>query len=606
VAAGARADDSSTWQDRAAELQLAADPEWIALVHYEPGRWPGRYRSYVDDARFFLGARGATDPAAELGATLVGLLSDPATSCRFPARRRWLGGRLPGLDAALPAATCTEYDAWRKALGANRVVLVFAASYLNSPSSMYGHTFLRFDSANPVRETPMLSYALNFGATIPPDENGFVYAWRGLFGGYPGQFAAGPYFEKLREYSRLENRDLWEYRLNFDAVEIDRLLAHVWELRDVNFDYYFFDENCSLRLLELLDVARPGHDLAEKFPNYAIPIDTVRAVIDARMVEAVDYRAANRTALEAALGSFTDAERDLARRLADGAGLAGESAFDQLEPARRRAVASAAYQYLRYRAVREPRNEAVVRRSYELLRLINESPPATGAEAPLPRPVAPEDGHRTGLLALGAGQEEARSFADFEWRLSYHDLVDAPGGYPAGASLNMGRFVLRMKEGGTLQLQRFDALEITSLSPRDAFFRPWTWRVTTGLERQWTGGDDVLVPQVNAGVGGSWAPAVPLALFALATGRIEYNHELGRELDFAPGVAAGLTLQSPLGVTLAGVDRYHFTDGEDRTALALRHNLALGANLALRASFERSVTDTDRVDEASLALRYYF
>ena len=60
------------------------------------------------------------------------------------------------------------------------------------------------------------------------------------------------------------------------------------------------------------------------------------------------------------------------------------------------------------------------------------------------------------------------------------------------------------------------------------------------------------------------------------------------------------------GVTLFSADRYHFTDGMDRTLLALRHNIALGDNLALRLQLERSVTDTDRVDEAGLALRYYF
>jgi hypothetical protein len=602
----ASAESLEGWQQRAAAQSLASHPEWLALLHYEAGLLPGRHRSFVDDAAFFLSEEGPSSPGRELAATLAALFDDPATSCRFVARRQWLAQRLPGLEAALPAAQCPEYEEWRRILGASEARLVFAASYLNSPSSMYGHTFLRFDSATPGRTTPLLAYALNFGANIPADENSLVYAFRGLFGGYPGQFAAGPYFEKLREYSRLENRDLWEYRLNLDAVEIDRLLAHIWELRDINFAYFFFDENCSLRLLELLDVARPGHDLAAQFPNYAIPIDTVRAVLDAGMVAGVDYRPANRTVLESELESFDATERGLARRLADDVAVGAGTAFRSLPPARQRAVAGMAYGYLRYRAVHEVRSEAVVQRSYELLRLVNEvAAPGEPPPAP-PRPVAPEDGHRTSLLAISAGLQESRSIADLEWRLSYHDLADAPGGYPAGASLNMGRLVMRLKEGGTLQLQRLDLLEITSLSPRDEFLKPWSWRVNTGLERQWTGGDDVLVPQVNAGVGGTWAPIAALGVHAMITGRVEYNHELDRELDVAPGISAGATLRGGLGVTLIGVDYYHFTDGVDRRALALRHNLPLRTNLALRLGLERSVTDTDRVDEASLALRFYF
>lgn len=602
---GAQAAGAADWQARARQDGLGLQREWLQLLHYTPAWRPGRWRNFVDDPAFFLSPEGPHDPAAELDATLAALLADPAVQCRFPARRQWLADRLGGLGEALPAAPCDDYAQWRGVLAAREAVLVFAASYLNSPSSMYGHTFLRFDSAAPERSTPMLGYALNFGATIPPDENGLVYAWRGLFGGYPGQFAAGPYFEKLREYSRLESRDLWEYRLNLTAAELDRLLAHVWELRDINFDYYFFDENCSLRLLELLDVARPGHDLADEFPNYAIPIDTVRAVIDAGMVAGVDYRPATRTTLRHEITLLDAGERRLARRLADEAGVGASAQFRALAPERQRLVVNVAYQFLRDRAVHATPSRETARQNFELLRLVNQTAAAQPPE-PAPRPTAPEDGHRTALLAVTAGLEEDTGFADLEWRLSYHDLLDPAPGYPTGASLNMGRLVLRLKEGGRLQLQRFDVLEITSLSPRDRFFRPWSWRVNAGFDRQWTAGDDELATQVNAGFGWTAAAGEALTAFALATGRIEYNDALERELDFAPGVAAGLRLESRAGLTLLSADRYHFTGGMDRTALSLRHELALRRNLGLRLQLERSVTDTDRVDEAGLALRYHF
>ncbi len=595
---------ATDWTVQARAGQLATDRQWLQLLHYTPAWRPGGFRNFVDDRDFFLSPDGARDPADELDATVAALLADPATQCRFPGRTLWLTAHLPGFAAALPPARCLEYEEWRRVLAVDRAVLVFAASYLNSPSSMYGHTFLRFDSAAAERRTPLLGWALNFGATVPPDENGMVYAWRGLVGGYPGQFAAGPYFEKLREYSRLESRDLWEYQLDLDAAELDRLLAHVWELRDINFDYYFFDENCSLRLLELLDVARPGHDLADRFPNYAIPIDTVRAVLDAGMVADVGYRPATRTTLRHEIDLLTRDERRLARRLADDAA-ADPAVFAALEPERQRLVAEVAYQFHRDRAVHAPATPGIAQQNFALLQLLNRTA-AAAAPPPPPRPAAPETGHRTGLVALGGGLEESRGFADLDWRVSYHDLLDPAPGYPAGASLNMARVVLRAREGGTLQLQRLDALEITSLAPRDAFFRGWSWRVNAGLERQWTAGDDVLVTQVNAGGGATWAPVAPLMLFVFATGRIEYNHELDRSLDLAPGLAVGLRLESAAGITLASADHYRFTDDVDRTELALRHELALGANLGLRLEFVRRVGETDRVDEAALALRYHF
>lgn len=84
-------------------------------------------------------------------------------------------------------------------------------------------------------------------------------------GGYPGLFALVPYQEKLSEYRSLENRDLWEYRLNLTQAETERMVEHVWELKQIKFDYFFFDENCSYRLLELLQVARPSLRLTGQF-----------------------------------------------------------------------------------------------------------------------------------------------------------------------------------------------------------------------------------------------------------------------------------------------------------------------------------------------------
>ena len=53
-------------------------------------------------------------------------------------------------------------------------------------------------------------------------------------------------------------RDAWQ------VEETARMVEHVWELRQVRFDYYFFDENCSFRLLELLEVARPSLRLTDQ------------------------------------------------------------------------------------------------------------------------------------------------------------------------------------------------------------------------------------------------------------------------------------------------------------------------------------------------------
>jgi hypothetical protein len=367
-----------------------------------------------------------------------------------------------------------------------------------------------------------------------------------------------------------------------------------------------------MRLLELLDVARPGFALAEEFPHYAIPIDTVRVVRDAGMVAGVDYRPANLTLLEHQLAGLSDGERDVARRLSDlsdNTAARDDPAFRALPPERQRQVADVAYAHLRYRAARERRSAESVSRGFALLKLVNELPVPV-AETPPPRPAQPDTGHETMLVAGAAGLQEGLAFADIEWRISYHDLLDDRTGHPEDASLNIGRLVLRARESGDYQLQRVDLVEITSLAPRDEFMKPLSWRVNFGWDRQWTGGDDVLTTQLNGGAGWTFPLGEWLDVSGLVTGRLEYNPDKSGELDIAPGLTLIASLSSRFGRTQFGAEGYHFMDGTGRAALSLAHDISLRRNLALRAGFERRVSDADsdvdRIDEGSLALRYFF
>ncbi len=568
----------------------------------------------MDDDKFFLAEDGVTNPEHELEATLTAFFEQPDTQCKFIARRQWLESELgsaPGSTGVFPERTeCIKYQKWREFLGTRQVVLVFASSYLNSPSSMYGHTFLRFDSSNITMDSPLLSYALNFGATIPPNEIGFIFAYRGLLGGYPGNFSANPYFEKLNSYSRIENRDLWEYRLNLDAGEIDRLLEHIWELREINFDYYFFDENCSLRLLELLDVARPGVAMTPQFSYAAIPVDTVRSVIDAGMVLDVVYRPANLTQLEYQLTELSKAQQQLVLALAKDIGVIDRPEFNTLNKQTQLQIAEAAYDYLRHKATKKERNPVSAKQRHALLAYISKTTnPASTQDTP-PRPTQPEKGHDTMLLSIAAGIEDDDVYGDFEWRISYHDLLDASDGYPDGASLNMVRIVARARENNSIQLQRIDLIEITSLSSRAKFFKPISWRVDFGAERQWTKGDDPLVGQVNGGGGLAWSPFENSQLFGLVTGRLEYNPDLDRKLDIAAGITLGFRLVSNWGNTLIDTNYYHFTDDVDRTLLNIAHNLPLNRNNALRFKWSRRINHsndvTDALNEVSIAYRHYF
>ncbi|HIZ50430.1 MAG TPA: DUF4105 domain-containing protein, partial [Candidatus Pseudomonas excrementavium] len=382
---------------------LADDPYWISLGHYERQTFGG-WQSYVDDADFFLAEHGARAPLAELQATLEGLHADPALAdahpqCRFPSRTRWLQQQLE-LDA-LPTVECAEFATWYADIDPHTTVLVFPDAYLNSPSSMFGHTLLRIDSAATEGSgTALLSYALNFGAMVEGMDNSILYAWKGLAGGYPGQFALLPYREKLSEYSSLENRDLWEYRLDLTPEETGRMIEHVWELRQIRFDYFFFDENCSYRLLELLEIARPGLSLIDQFPLTAIPADTVRAVKDAGLVQDVNYRPSREKELLTRAAPLQPEEVSWAQAQAADTQLLEDDGFKALPVDRQAQIQETAYRLLRYQAAGQQRDPDNAARSFRLLQAINQNPPP---RLEIATPTLPEDGHesRTWQLALG-------------------------------------------------------------------------------------------------------------------------------------------------------------------------------------------------------------
>ncbi|MGH7788632.1 MAG: DUF4105 domain-containing protein, partial [Candidatus Binatia bacterium] len=277
--------------------RLAADPQWLALVHYQPRRLGG-VRSAVDSAWFFQAPDGATDPQAELEATLRVFFAADAQmkdgeppQCALRARYEWLARRLQFDPLRLPPQACVEFDQWRTGLGATGVTLIFPEAYMNNPSSMFGHTLLRLDTGPPGARQDLLAYGTNFSADTGSD-GGIAFAFKGMLGFYPGRFTIQPYYEIVRVYGDWERRDIWEYQLALSQADVDLLVAHLWELRGVEFDYYFFDENCSYQLLALLEAARPDLHLKDQFGVWVIPADTVRVVVgEPGLVTSTSFRA---------------------------------------------------------------------------------------------------------------------------------------------------------------------------------------------------------------------------------------------------------------------------------------------------------------------------
>lgn len=594
--------------DSAKRSQLSQHEFWLLLNRYERDAW-GRWRSHVVDESFFLSKEGLQDPQAELVATLKALyapvrFADQHAQCVYPARARWLREQLQLTD--LPKVDCPAFQQWFAEINPHHVVLVFPAAYLNSPSSIFGHTLLRVDPPEAADQgTSLLSYALNFGAAIDDADNSMLYAWKGVMGGYPGQFAILPYHEKIAEYNRLENRDLWEYSLNITPDEAVRMLEHVWELQRFDFDYYFFDENCSYRVLELLEVARPGLRLTQDFHLTAIPTDTVKAVQEAGLVTQVRYRASRERELLVREAELTEQERTWAKQLAEGERTLEDTEFQRQPTARRALIQDAAYRLLRYRATGKDRDTQTARRSYALLRGIQDNPPNP---LEVTQPEVPELGHQSRSVTGTLGQRESRTFAEYGLRMAYHDLNDRLTGFPLGAQIEIAKLAVRQYEGGHWQFQNLELAGIRSMTPRTDLLKPWSWQVRGGLERVLDQHEqEVLVSHVSGGGGVTQAWTDQLRTFGLVTARLEHNRNFGAFLAPALGFNTGLLWHNTLGGFVLEGSGDYFHNGTVRRQFQATQQWDWDKNLGIRFSLRRDFTQGfEPVTEAGLALRWYF
>ncbi|WHZ26665.1 MAG: putative outermembrane protein [Nitrospira sp.] len=474
---------------QATKISLADEREWHLLLHYRKGLFGG-YESEQDDPGFFLSPDGKTNPAAELNATLTKFFSDePVGStrqpaqCAFIARYHWLKERLQFDSARLPSRSCERFDRWYEDFEAQSISLIFPSAFLNNPASMFGHTLFRVDQKGQTEQTRILAYTVNYAAQVPPDA-GLAFPIKGIFGIYKGYFSTIPYYLKVQEYRDIENRDIWEYRLNLTEHQLRRFLMHAWELGNAYFDYFFFKENCSYHLMALLDYADPGLHLTDEFVLWTVPADTVRLISSKPgLVSDIAYRPSRSTVIKRKRESLPAEERDLAHRITQDPDETSSALFTRLPLSKQAFVLDLASDYLRYRIETtdspkpewKERNKAVLA-ARSRLRI----PSAEFAVRPFAK--QPELGHDTSRAAVGGGWRNNDTFEEVSVRAGYHDLLDPEIGYTPGAQIEMASITVRhYNNAGQTRVERATLLNLLSLSPIDSVFHAPSWKVNIGM-----------------------------------------------------------------------------------------------------------------------------
>ena len=604
---------------QAEQLQLAEHESWYALLHYKRETFFRQFVSQADDDDFFLAAEGKTDSNAELIADITAFYHGPESShaqCLFPARWWWLKQQLNISDEN--DVSCPQLDAFMRKISQDKLFLVFPTMYLNNPGSTFGHTFLRFDDKD---NAVLLSKTLNYAAKVKKTDDLARYVTKGIFGGYSGIFRTKPYYKMVQEYTNIENRDIWEYQLDVTPEEITQLVRHVWEVKGIDFDYYFFRENCSYRLLALLDVVRPGLQLTAEgdFPFYAIPVDTVRELDNAGLIQSRLFRAS----LATQINEFFDVEQSndsavVLALLSEDTAADSQSLNKALQGLNTNTekvkVLQQTYNILQFYG------KASSQKSQGILQILSELSSETAStenvketvEALTTKRVAPEKGHDSMRIAAGYGEQNGQKYIDLRWRPAFHDLLDAPQGYVDGAAINI--FDVRFKgfvdneSNNNMRLESLKFFNVTSLSPVNSWQTPVSWLLDIRLDRTQVSKTQSLRSFVTRGGAGVSVKEQAFMPFVLLIGEWNLSSDYRKGYSLLAGVQTGVlanykTSQFELSyekdAAVAGFEL-------DKDILKVNWQFNFQVNHAMRLQYRLIEYDFFNDEDWTVGYHYYF
>jgi len=611
IDAMAEVDLSASYIKQAKALKLAQQPAWLNLLHYKSNAW-GSLISQADDTKFFMAETGAENAQAELEADLRGFFSTVDVEsnkhqvkkhpqCRFPARLHWLNQQLNFADS-LPKADCENFNEWKQQWNATQVTLLFPSMYLGNPASMFGHTFIRFDTEG---KSQLLSPTLSYAAASDENDSLIVFSLKGIFGGYAGRFSMQPYYETLREYSDIEQRDIWEYKLNLTQVETAQLIRHLWEVSGVHFDYFFLRENCAFRLLALLDVAREGIDMSlTTHPIYAIPVDTVRDIQQAGLIEDKKYRPATHNKIKQMAEQMDLASRSAAFSIVDQSQSIKELSINLSEVQQTQAL----------ELVSEILGqEKVVNQELQMQVLSARSQLSVETSEVTFSAISPETSHDSSRWNIGLGESDKKRFYEIGLRLNFHDALDPIQGFPEGVSIDILEPQFRWYEDTEqLKLEDINIFSMQSISAIEKWSAPISKKISFQLnKRNFINADreHVFEAQVAAG----YAKDIKSILFyALANGRLDYatvlenNHAsyVGIDLGFIWGFNVfGIDTQSQLVA-----QNFQQLSGEQGDVQSIEFGMQFGVtkNSGLRMEYKKDDFTVLKIEEIKLSYMTYF
>lgn len=561
--ANAAHENVSTLQKSARFQRLSHTNTWHKLIHYQPRLWGG-VKSEISSEAYFLAKSGATDPEAELDATIAGMFApetkDPNAhpQCRFISRRLWLQKKL---GTKFPQHSCPGFWEWSHGNSIQSISLIFATGFLGNPASFFGHPLLKFNFKDGSSPADLMDVAVNHGAFSPPEENVVIYALKGLLGGYKSGFSQTHFFYHHHSYVELELRDLWEYELNLSPEQVEKIVTHVWDLLGMNVPYYFLTDNCASRLAELLEMVVPQRLLPRHVP-YAIPYTLFDHLISAGLVESVKVIDSRQSRLIDKYTSLKKSQKKILKEIIEDHSIMESEKFEKRSIEEKTRVLETMFDYYSFRMVLDKDDLELKAKKKEVIMQRLKLPPGA-LEWPRRVKEAPHLGQRSVLTQVGFFQSKKfHGGGTLRARPAYYDLISPDRGRLPNSSLAIFDSEVNFT-AHKLWLRKLDGIAVESLNlshtglPGDG---GWAWRFKLGLDNQNLACAGCVVARAEGGVGKSYQLSDGAVLYAMVDPRLQTSNQGSGHLAVAPSLSALLTFADYWRANLS-LGRRYFLDG---------------------------------------------
>ena len=596
---------------KADELSLYKDDYWLLLGHYKKSLTG--YKSLIDGEDFFLAPNGKKDPKAELEATIRSFFSEKAEDKEHPtyaysSRYKWLCQKLEIDKSQIPYDGDKDYEIIRERIKPKAIYLVFPAAYMNDPASMFGHLFYLIESEN----VPHLAgLSVNYGAiaTNPP---GLIYAIKGLFGAYPGRYQLIPYYQQITQYSYLDMRDTWEYKLQLTDDENDWLLRHVIELSFTYSNYYYLDENCAYSLLFPIEVARPSTKLTDSFGIIIEPNQVIKRLNKENLLGEAQYRPSLYSKMKYEKSFMTWKQKRFVKQICYGKTDVSKLPSDCMSKEEIANLWEFSADYLKY-LLSEGK---ITQQEYQqrFLMVLTERKKFSDAESlvahlSLPKE-QPQKAHGSSMISFGGGVNDNKAFSEARFRLLTHSIMDTDDGYTPNSQIEF--FTTGVRYDFTdkkFTLRYADLANIISLPVCDSFITNTSFKFRTGLEENGDkNGNESLAWRVKIATGLSTTlfPYTQAYVFIGADAFFSTVYDYGT--DALGGGEIGL-------ITTAGLWKQHISaeiyqspldKKHTRFCLSAEERLAVHQNVVLRAYYSFNGNFRRTWHEACGSLSIYY